>query len=176
MSIAEKQNSRENFVLRRGVLAGLLSCCAIAYLPIRKALASSSGSTDTAVSDFLDVSRYLTGHAQLDTVTVQNLYSAMKSVESNFDEQIKKLAAFIAASKANPAQLQGLLDAQAADLANLPKSILTAWYVGVVGKGAAARCVSFESNLMYLAVADHLKPPSYSYGPYGSWSRKPATS
>lgn len=170
-----KDNDTHN-ALRRSILAGILSSCAIAYLPMRNALAVASASNEGESPDFAALSRYLTGHTSLEPTRVQKLYTALKGVEHNFDAQLKKLSAFIDTTKAQPSQIQTLLDTQAPDLAHLPKIILAAWYIGVVGKGAAARCVSFETSLMYLAVADRVKPPSYAYGPYGSWSRKPAAS
>jgi hypothetical protein len=42
-----------------------------------------------------------------------------------------------------------------------------------VGEGDKARCLSFETNLSNELVSDKLRPPSYCYGGYGSWSEKP---
>ena len=36
-----------------------------------------------------------------------------------------------------------------------------------------ARCLAFETALNAEVVADVLKPPTYAYGAYGSWMRKP---
>jgi hypothetical protein len=46
----------------------------------------------------------------------------------------------------------------------LPRRIVTAWYTGVVGEGARARCITFETSLMHQIVADRLNPPSYCHG------------
>ena len=45
--------------------------------------------------------------------------------------------------------------------------------MGIVGSGATARCIAYEDALDNVIVADVLKPPTYCYGPYGSWARKP---
>ena len=45
--------------------------------------------------------------------------------------------------------------------------------LGVVGSGEGARCVAYETALNAVIVADVLKPPTYAYGAYGSWSAKP---
>jgi hypothetical protein len=69
--------------------------------------------------------------------------------------------------------LQEVLDAEHSALAPLPRRIVTAWYLGVVGEGEHARVVAFETALNAVAVADVLKPPTYCYGAYGSWTKKP---
>ena len=51
--------------------------------------------------------------------------------------------------------------------------IVTAWYLGVVGEGERARVVAFEKRSTPWSVADVLKPPTYCYGVYGSWTKKP---
>ncbi len=45
--------------------------------------------------------------------------------------------------------------------------------MGIVGSKQRARCLAFETALNAEIVADVLKPPTYAYGPYGSWGRKP---
>jgi hypothetical protein len=59
-------------------------------------------------------------------------------------------------------------------LSALPRQIVTAWYTGIVGEDERARCITFETSLMYVVVADRLNPPSYCSGPYGTWLDKPA--
>ena len=49
-----------------------------------------------------------------------------------------------------------------------------AWYPGIVGDPVRARCIAYESALNAVVVADVLKLPSYCYGEYGNWARKPA--
>lgn len=55
----------------------------------------------------------------------------------------------------------------------VPWQIVTAWYMGIVGDGAKARCLAYETALNAQVVADVLKPPTYADGAYGSWARKP---
>ncbi len=58
-------------------------------------------------------------------------------------------------------------------LAALPRKIATAWFMGIVGSGEKARCIAYESALNAVIVQDVLKPPTYAYGVYGSWAKKP---
>ena len=76
--------------------------------------------------------------------------------------------------KIEPSELQPTLDAEQSPLSALPRKIVTAWYTGIVGEGERARCIMFETSLMYVVVADRLNPPSYCSGPYGTWVDKPA--
>ena len=45
--------------------------------------------------------------------------------------------------------------------------------LGDVGAGDTATCITYTNALMNVAVSDVLRPPSYAYGPYGSWAAKP---
>jgi hypothetical protein len=129
----------------------------------------------TAPDAFLNVSRVITGRAALDPTQANRLYAGLVATVASFAEQLNGLAAFIAANPSAPGQLQASLDAANAPFAKLPRQIATAWYVGVVGAGPLARCITYETSLMNVVVADRLKPPSYAYGPYGAWSRNPLT-
>jgi hypothetical protein len=124
---------------------------------------------------FLSVSSLITGHATLDAAQAKRLLDGLVATTPSFAEQLSALAAFVASNKPAAQDLQTSLDAAKAPFAKLPGVIATAWYVGVVGSGAAARCVTYESSLMNVVVGDRLKPPSYAYGPYGSWGRNPVT-
>lgn len=55
----------------------------------------------------------------------------------------------------------------------MPRKVAMAWFMGVVGSGAQARCLAYEHALNAQIVADVLKPPTYAYGTYGSWARNP---
>ena len=43
----------------------------------------------------------------------------------------------------------------------------------MIERGKDARCVAYETALDAVIVADVLKPPTFAYGAYGSWSAKP---
>lgn len=162
---------------RRLLLAGILSSYVCSFLPLPFAHANTPvPAASKASASFLKLSALLTGHAQLDPQQADRLYAAFLAIEPDFEAQLGQLRDFIAAGKLEAGALQAALDEQKAAFAKLPARIALAWYVGVVGSGKAARCVTYETSLMYLAVADRVKPPSYAYGPYGSWGRNPLAS
>ncbi|HZZ09144.1 MAG TPA: sugar dehydrogenase complex small subunit [Paraburkholderia sp.] len=163
---------------RRLVLAGILASYVSSYIPWSAAHAqtrTAATAPATAPAAFLDVSRLITGRATLDAAQANRLHAGLVAAVPQFSAQLTALAAFIASNASSAAQLQPSLDAAKVPFARLPGVIATAWYVGVAGSGAAAQCVTYETSLMNVVVADRLKPPSYAYGPYGSWSRNPLT-
>ena len=161
---------------RRLLLTGVLSAyaCSFLSLPFSAALADAPAAITVQASEsFLVLSRLLTGKAQLDASQADRLYAALIATSPDFDAQLKQLSDFITTNKTELPALQAALDEQKLPFAKLPGKIASAWYVGVVGSGKAARCITYETSLMFVAVADRLKPPSYAYGPYGSWGRNP---
>ena len=154
---------------RRMVLAGLLSASAAALIPW--ALAEPVASAEQGA--FLGVSAMLVGRQALDPVLATRLYEALVAQDSAFPAKVRALLALINMDGLQAAGLQEALDAASSPLAALPRQIASAWYLGIVGTGEAAVCVAYEQALNAAVVADVLKPPSYSYGAYGSWARKP---
>lgn len=149
---------------RRALLAILLATYAV---PFPEAFATP------AHDAFLTVSKLLTGRASLDPGYASRLYDALAADDPKFPGKVQALATLFTQRTIDPLQLQHVLDAEQSPLAALPRKIVTAWYVGIVGEEPHARCIAFETSLMSVVVSDRLTPPSYCYGSYGSWSRKP---
>jgi hypothetical protein len=155
---------------RRMLLTGIAATCLSAFvLP-----AIAQPASNTGPQAFLNVSKLLTGRLSLDAGQSARLYKALAADVPEFEAEIRALLAFIADRRIDAAHLQQILDAENSPLASLPRKIVTAWYTGIVGEGGAARCITFETSLMYQVVADRLKPPSYCYGAYGSWVAAPS--
>ncbi|MGK5011683.1 sugar dehydrogenase complex small subunit [Janthinobacterium sp. MDB2-8] len=157
---------------RRMVLAGLLSASAATLIPW--ALAEPVANAEQGA--FLGVSAMLVGRQVLDPVLAKRLYDALVAQDAAFPAKVRALLTLINAQGLQAAGLQEALDALApaqSPLAALPRQIASAWYLGIVGTGEAAVCVAYEQALNAAVVADVLKPPTYSYGAYGSWARKP---
>lgn len=155
---------------RRTLLTGLTATYLISYVP--SAIAQPA---DTAPRDaFMAVSRILTGRSALDSDQAARLYEALVADTPSFATDVQALRSFIEEHKIDPIQLQQTLDAEQSPLTAVPRSIVKAWYTGIVGEAERARCITFETSLMHVAVADRLNPPSYCYGSYGSWMAQPA--
>jgi hypothetical protein len=151
---------------RRALLFGALGATATAF-SVPWAL---SRSADALGTTFVPVSSYLLGRQVLDVGLAGRLHAALVDVFPEFPSTLQSLAELIAREPVEPLYLQALLDTAHPALAPWPRRIARAWAVGVVGDGKNARCVAYESALNAVIVADVLKPPTYAYGGYGSWS------
>ena len=154
---------------RRRLLAGLLTAYTASLIPW--ALAQPAPHAD--IGAFTALSAILVGRQALDAVQASRLYDALVAVQPNFPADAQALLTLINDRHIDPQQLQGVLDGEHSPLAPLPRSILGAWALGVVGTGKDARCIAYETALNAVMVADVLKPPTYAYGAYGSWASKP---
>jgi hypothetical protein len=154
---------------RRVVLGALLSASTAALIP----WAVGETVADTASGAFLALSALIAGRQALDARQGQRLYAALVADDAGFPAAAQALLALINERKIDVASLQKTLDDEKSPLAAVPRKIATAWFAGVVGSGAKARCLAFETALNAQIVADVLKPPSYAYGAYGSWTKEP---
>jgi hypothetical protein len=163
-------------ISRRVFLGGALAALSVPLmnkLLLSPVYAAPVAGLSQAKQDFTQLSLYLTGHDQLDPALSERYYQTMLQLYPDFTAQVQALQAFITASHIDAADLQKALDVQQPALAKLPRSILQAWYLGVVGDGKQAVCLAYENALMNVAVRDHLNPPSYAYGAYGTWAKQP---
>jgi hypothetical protein len=154
---------------RRRLLAGFV--CAYTASLIPWALAQDV--TDADMGPFLALSAILAGRQSLDQALAKRLYAALVADDAGFPAAAKALLDTIEQRKIDPMNLQKILDDEKSPLGALPRRVVTAWYMGIVGDGAKARCLAFETALNAQTVADVLKPPTYAYGAYGSWVRRP---
>ncbi|MDR3434919.1 MAG: sorbitol dehydrogenase family protein [Rouxiella aceris] len=164
-------------ISRRLFLGGTLAVLSVPLINkmlLNPAYAAPVAGLPQAKNDFQTLSRYLTGHMQLDATLSERYYQAMLRLYPDFTAQVQALQTFISSRSLAASDLQKVLDAEQPALSKLPRTILQAWYIGVVGEGAQAICIAYEQALMNISVSDHLNPPSYAYGAYGTWARKPA--
>lgn len=154
---------------RRTVLAALLSASTAALIP----WALAAPVADAASGAFLALSALIAGRQSLDAVQARRLYAALCADDAGFPAAAQALLALINARRLDVATLQHVLDDEKSVLAAIPRKVASAWFAGTVGSGAKARCLAYETALNAQIVADVLKPPSYAYGAYGSWSKQP---
>ena len=155
---------------RRRLLAGLLTAYTASLIPW--ALAQPASHADRGA--FTALSALLVGRQALDAAQATRLYDALATASPHFPADVQVLLTLINERHIDPLQLQGVLDGEHSPLAPLPRSIMSAWALGVVGSGENARCVAYETALDAVIVADVLKPPTYACGAYGSWTGKPS--
>lgn len=156
---------------RRRVLAGMLTAYTASLIPW--AVAAPVANRSEGV--FLALSAIMVGQTALDAALGSCLHSALVTASPHFDADARALLALIDSQHIDPAKLQATLDASQSPLAPLPRKIMRAWCLGFVEHGDAVQCLAYEDALDAVFVSDVLKPPTYAYGPYGSWSNPPVT-
>ncbi|MFC0337363.1 Membrane bound FAD containing D-sorbitol dehydrogenase [Kushneria avicenniae] len=134
---------------------------------------ASSEATQNTLDRFMGVSSALTAREDLDGDLARALLHAHLLTDQDFPEALSRLEALL---KAQPALLSSSRLAFAEDQSAqeaTARAMLSGWYTGVVGEGDQALYVSFVNTLANVAVSDVLVPPSFSYGPCGSWQAPP---
>lgn len=169
MTFPETMAGRAPNGTRRTVLGALLSASTAALIP----WALAEPVADAGSGAFLALSAIIAGRQSLDGVQAKRLYSALCADDAGFAAAAQALLALVNERKLDASSLQRTLDDGKSPLAAMPRKIATAWFAGIVGSGARARCLAYETALNAQIVADVLKPPSYAYGAYGSWTRQP---
>lgn len=162
---------------RRQVMTAAAALFAAAVVPVvtRGNLSIAAPAEQVVARAAFDrVSQLLTGHDTLDAVLGERLFQAFVRIHEGFIGNVVTLADFIGAHNLAGEGLQAALDDAKSPVAGLPRLIARGWYVGIVEKGPDAICVAYQSSLAQLAVADHIRPPTYAYGAYGTWANKPA--
>ncbi|WP_449433223.1 sugar dehydrogenase complex small subunit [Pseudomonas putida] len=154
---------------RRTLLKGLLTAYTASLIPF--ALAEPVDSPEQGA--FLALSAIIAGRQSLDPMLAKMLYQALVADDGGFPQACKQLLDLINQRQLDPLHLQKTLEDEKSPLATVPRKVASAWFMGVVGSGEKARCLAYEHALNAQIVADVLKPPTYAYGPYGSWARHP---
>jgi len=161
---------------RRGALKalGALALSGVASQLLLSTRASAAlAPAGQGLIDFIDVSRTLTGKAEINPTLALALYQAFARNSAEIDTALAGLKATLGAGEVLAQDDKTTFaEAQKAEQA-LAQAILQGWYLGVLGKGKKSVCVAYVETLSNRAVADVLVPPSFSYGPCGSWSAKP---
>ncbi|WP_343741059.1 sugar dehydrogenase complex small subunit [Herbaspirillum huttiense] len=154
-----------------GLMAGAGAAGLFWSLPHR--VAAQNNPATLPVDDFLQVSRQLTERQDLSPKLGAALLLALSKTEKDLAARLQSLKGLL---QAQPALLQAerlAFPAEQGDSEKLARVILGSWYDGVVGKGKNAQYVTYINTLSNGLVSGKLVPPSFSYGPCGSWSRQP---
>lgn len=161
---------------RRGALKalGALALSGVASQLLLSTRASAAlAPAGQGLTDFIAVSRILTGKSEINPTLALALYQAFVKSSLEINTALAGLKATLGAGEVLAQDDKTTFaEAQKAEQA-LAQAILQGWYLGVVGKGKKSVCVAYIDTLSNQAVADVLVPPSFSYGPCGSWAAKP---
>lgn len=162
--------SRRQFLQRTSVMGG---AALSTTLSTSLGLALGAGLSMPALAfaapedDFLASSAFLTGH-QLDKVLGARFLAALTKNDATFTTRMAALSAAI--KQANVPDMDAFLALPNKDPALIATAneVVSAWYLGVVGKGADAVLISFEEALMFAPTKNYTYIPTYGGGP-NSW-------
>ncbi|MBV0892298.1 sorbitol dehydrogenase family protein [Paracoccus sp. Z118] len=175
---------RSVLFLGTGLGAGLL----FGSLPLAAGAQEAAG----GLEEFMRVSARLTGHDDLPPAQGRVAFEALSARFPGFDAGLTQLAGFMDERGTEASGLQTALDEAGAEFAWIPRQIVSAWYLGVVGvidspadaeaglvppeaveegTPAAMHTVAWEQALMFAPLAGTIPIPSYVYRE--NWAEKP---
>jgi hypothetical protein len=171
---------------RRHLLGGALAAGFVQLAPWSQAAAPTEGAAPSApaasatpapgaAAGFMALSQFLTEREDLNAQLGGRMHTALQALNAEFPAQAAALWAWVQTEQVPLEQLNQRLQADKPELAAIPAQVMQAWYLGIAGDGAKARVVAYEFALNAQTVADKLKPPTYAYGVYGSWTSNPTT-
>lgn len=165
--------SRRTFLaVAAGTAIAALASTPMSWLPRAQAAEGASGATSAA---FLRVSMFVTGQSDLDHETGDRFFAALSRRDASFTTKIDALLAHV--EQAKFANMDAFLAATPADAALLATatSVVSAWYLGIVGDAADAELITYADALMYRPTRGILAVPTYGPGPL-AWGAKPQSS
>lgn len=167
--------------MRRTLLASAASLAAISCLaPWSWAVdRTAANTTDVptgpppAPAEFLALSRLLIPDLRLDEHVGARLHAALLRQDGQFPRNTRALADV--ARKGPLTDAEALAEAVRADalLSATLRSIVSAWYLGIVGDQLTGQVVAYDLALMQEVVRDSVVTPSYCTRAPGYWSAPP---
>ncbi|MEZ1315266.1 sugar dehydrogenase complex small subunit [Pseudomonas fluorescens] len=157
--------SRRN--LLRGSVALGLTALVSGVMPWQSVLAAQVSS-----DDFIALSQFLVSRP-VNPVLAARYYAALDKRAPNFSTNAIALKQLIAAKGYKHVDEYLAQPDADASLKATATSIISAWYLGIVGEPADAELVAYSQAMMYLPTHGILIIPTYGGGP-ATWGAKPA--
>lgn len=163
------QYSRRHVLKIVGLATG---ACAIGPFWAWPRLNAAPLEAPAASGDFMQVSQWLTQQDNLNAKVGTALLLAQTQADPAFAGKLAELKHLLQSQPALLQQDRLTFPADQAASEKLAKTILSGWCTGVVGKGNKAQYVTYINTLPNQWVSSKLVPPSFSYGPCGSWAKQ----
>lgn len=116
-------------------------------------------------SGFLTVSQFLVSRP-CGPILGQRYYEALVRHDAQFGQKLNSLKSLL--QQHNFAHVDDFLAAFSADNSDwqTAKTVISAWYTGVVGSGSDLELIAYADAMMYLPTKDILVVPTYGGGPF----------
>lgn len=163
-------DSSLNALSRRSLLRGSvtlgLTALVSGLMPWQSAMAAAQ-----ADADFAALSQFLVSRS-INAVLAARYYAALDKRAPNFSTNVIALKQLIAERGLKHVDDYLALTDADPSLKATATSIISAWYLGIVGEPADAELVAYSEALMYRPTHGTLIIPTYGGGP-DSWGPKP---
>ncbi|ERK09062.1 2-Keto-D-gluconate dehydrogenase, membrane-bound, gamma subunit [Pantoea sp. AS-PWVM4] len=118
-----------------------------------------------ADSGFLQVSQFLVSRP-CGPLLGQRYYDALTRHDAQFSQKLSSLKTLL--QQRNFSHVDDFLAAFTADNSDwqTAKTLISAWYTGVVGSGSDLELIAYADAMMYLPTKDILVVPTYGGGPF----------
>ncbi|SJL83911.1 sugar dehydrogenase complex small subunit [Vibrio palustris] len=163
---SSKNPSSSHDKTRRNIIKGLASTSLLSLFPTFNVIADSL--RDDVPDAFVSVSKALTQRDVLPEMLVQRFYQALQATHRGFAQQVMTLE-----QEMNQFKTQNFADKLSPESQQTAKTILSAWYTGIVGDGPEAQVVTYRNAFEFSAVEEVLTPRSYCPNKPGFWAAKP---
>ncbi|WP_208491253.1 sugar dehydrogenase complex small subunit [Paraburkholderia tropica] len=122
--------------------------------------------------EFFSLSRFVTGHKDISWETSRRFFDSLAHHDADFESKVTALAQHLR-SKGYESFDAFLADGESdAGLHATATTVVSAWYLGVVGEAANAELITFADSLMYRPTHGILAVPTYGPGPL-AWGARP---
>lgn len=158
---------------RLALASGAALVTAYGWASSRTSFAQELVTTDqTGVTAFMTLSRFVTGHTNLNLETGTALLSGLQALRPTVQKDIAALNQRITQSEAPDIET---FDAQLTNdpLRPLVLQIIKGWYAGVLENGTNAKVYAFGSALMYQTSRDNVVIPTYAHDGPNYWLAEP---
>ncbi|GLQ59822.1 sugar dehydrogenase complex small subunit [Gluconobacter japonicus] len=155
-------------VPRRRLLLGGLAFGSMSLLASH-ALTNTPKASD--ITDFLILSEFLTGRKNLSVILARRYYLGLQEQFPDLTVRIANLSRDIHASGAQTMD-DYLSQGPSPEARGTATTVVSAWYLGVIGQDAKKQMIAYSDALMFQAVAGALVVPSYGAGPL-AWGNRP---
>lgn len=157
---------------RRSLLRSTAALGGLALFANLSGPLSATAANDKAAS-FTQLSEFLTGY-KLDPVLGTRFLAALKKRDANFDASLTALSQLV--KQSGVPNMDGFLALTGTDpaLTKTANTIVSAWYLGVVGEPEDRELITYAEALMYRPTKGILPIPTYGPGP-NAWGPKPGS-
>jgi hypothetical protein len=154
---------------RRNILKGMASIGIVTLVaPLPLSVMAQESTPADPITLFTLVSERLTQHQGLSPILSERFFQTLQDHNPRFENNLRALVKEMA-----QIETQLLTTTLTPAAQQTAKTIISAWYTGIVGSGTEAQVITYRHALQFQAVDDVLEIRSYCPNKPGFWAEKP---